>query len=202
MSKHFAMLPSSTRASHRARTSHSPFLCIRADTKARNIKVRELLDEGGVIARCSHRNICQIYGVVIDPERFCLVLEFCQGGTLARGLQDVMLSPETIVDWATQIAKGMAYLHDDNHRSVVHRDLKSNNILLSLPPLQGGSGGDAGDGDEGANGDAGPNTVENVLKISDFGLARDFSQTTKMTQEGTIAWMAPEVIRTSVENPP
>lgn len=159
------------------------------EVEARNIKVRELLDEGGVIARCSHRNICQIYGVVVDPERFCLVLEFCQGGTLARGLQDMMLSPETIADWATQVAKGMAYLHDDNHRSVVHRDLKSNNVLLSLPPLV------AGEGEEGEDA-AGPQTVGNVLKISDFGLARDFSQTTKMTQEGTIAWMAPEVIRT------
>ena len=43
--------------------------------------------------------------------------------------------------------------------------------------------------------DGGVLAAGNVLKISDFGLARDFNQTTKMTQEGTVAWMAPEVIR-------
>jgi serine/threonine protein kinase len=64
-------------------------------------------------------------------------------------------------------------------RPVVHRDLKSANILLAK---------------KGADGTV--LRTGNVLKIADFGLARDFSQTTKMTQEGTVSWMAPEVLRT------
>ena len=37
----------------------------------------------------------------------------------------------------------------------------------------------------------------NVLKITDFGLAREISATTRMSAAGTYAWMAPEVIRTN-----
>ena len=37
----------------------------------------------------------------------------------------------------------------------------------------------------------------NVLKITDFGLAREISNTTRMSAAGTYAWMAPEVIRTN-----
>ena len=38
---------------------------------------------------------------------------------------------------------------------------------------------------------------ENVLKITDFGLAREIVTTTRMSAAGTYAWMAPEVIRTN-----
>lgn len=38
---------------------------------------------------------------------------------------------------------------------------------------------------------------ENVLKITDFGLAREIMNTTRMSAAGTYAWMAPEVIRTN-----
>jgi serine/threonine protein kinase len=37
----------------------------------------------------------------------------------------------------------------------------------------------------------------NVLKITDFGLAREIKNTTRMSAAGTYAWMAPEVIRHS-----
>lgn len=37
-----------------------------------------------------------------------------------------------------------------------------------------------------------------VLKITDFGLAREWHRTTKMSAAGTYAWMAPEVIRSSM----
>ena len=36
-----------------------------------------------------------------------------------------------------------------------------------------------------------------TLKITDFGLAREINQTTKISAAGTYAWMAPEVIKTS-----
>lgn len=37
-----------------------------------------------------------------------------------------------------------------------------------------------------------------MLKITDFGLAREWHKTTKMSAAGTYAWMAPEVIRLSL----
>ena len=41
------------------------------------------------------------------------------------------------------------------------------------------------------------NLKDNVIKITDFGLAREIEHTTHMSGAGTYPWMAPEVIRTS-----
>ena len=41
------------------------------------------------------------------------------------------------------------------------------------------------------------NLMVKTLKITDFGLAREINQTTKISAAGTYAWMAPEVIKTS-----
>ena len=41
------------------------------------------------------------------------------------------------------------------------------------------------------------NIYDKTLKITDFGLAREVSKTTRMSAAGTYAWMAPEVIKTS-----
>ena len=54
------------------------------------------------------------------------------GGTLAAALRETALTPEVIIDWATQIACGMNYLHNEAPVSVVHCDLKSANVLLAL----------------------------------------------------------------------
>ncbi|XP_006033260.1 mitogen-activated protein kinase kinase kinase 11, partial [Alligator sinensis] len=83
--------------------------------------------------------------------------------------------PAVLVDWALQIARGMRYLHAV---PVIHRDLKSNNVLLAEPVDPEAPGG-------------------NTLKITDFGLAREWNRTTKMSAAGTYAWMAPEVIKSS-----
>jgi len=41
-----------------------------------------------------------------------------------------MLAPDVLVDWATQIASGMNYLHEEAKLPLVHRDLKSSNSKL------------------------------------------------------------------------
>ncbi len=67
----------------------------------------------------------------------------------------------------------MNYLHNEcPNISVVHRDLKSSNVLLAK-----------------INADGSVMTKGNVLKIADFGLARKFVNTTHMTTAGTFAWM-------------
>ncbi|XP_051568939.1 mitogen-activated protein kinase kinase kinase 20-like isoform X2 [Myxocyprinus asiaticus] len=66
------------------------------------------------------------------------------------------------------IVTGMHYLHAEAPVKVIHRDLKSRNVVL---------------------------TADNVLKICDFGASKLVSHTTHMSLVGTFPWMAPEVIQ-------
>uniref|UniRef100_A0ABD2WU86 mitogen-activated protein kinase kinase kinase n=1 Tax=Trichogramma kaykai TaxID=54128 RepID=A0ABD2WU86_9HYME len=125
-----------------------------------------------------HENIVQLEGVCLKMPNLCLVMEYARGGSLNRVLSGRKIRPDVLVDWAIQIARGMDYLHNNAPISLIHRDLKSSNVLLSEP-------------------------IENddfqykTLKITDFGLAREVYKTTRMSAAGTYAWMAPEVIKKS-----
>nr|XP_050854661.1 mitogen-activated protein kinase kinase kinase 11-like isoform X3 [Vespula vulgaris] len=125
-----------------------------------------------------HENIVQLEGVCLKMPNMCLVMEYARGGSLNRVLSGRKIRPDVLVDWAIQIARGMDYLHNKAPVSLIHRDLKSSNVLLSEP-------------------------IENddlqykTLKITDFGLAREVYKTTRMSAAGTYAWMAPEVIKKS-----
>ncbi|XP_031785514.1 uncharacterized protein LOC100117604 isoform X5 [Nasonia vitripennis] len=125
-----------------------------------------------------HENIVQLEGVCLKMPNMCLVMEYARGGSLNRVLSGRKIRPDVLVDWAIQIARGMDYLHNKAPISLIHRDLKSSNVLLSEP-------------------------IENddfqykTLKITDFGLAREVYKTTRMSAAGTYAWMAPEVIKKS-----
>lgn len=128
----------------------------------------------------NHVNVVALRGVCLTPPNLCLVMEYAAGGSLSRALQThrQALPPDVLVDWAVQIARGMLYLHEEARVMLVHRDLKSSNILIKEPI--------------GAN-----DYYGKTLKITDFGLAREISQTTMMSGAGTYAWMAPEVIKFS-----
>ncbi|XP_033896944.3 mitogen-activated protein kinase kinase kinase 9-like [Acipenser ruthenus] len=134
--------------------------------------------EAKLFAMLRHPNIMALCGVCLQEPNLCLVIEFARGGSLNRALSGKRIPPHTLVDWAVQIARGMHYLHCQAIVPIIHRDLKSSNILI-LEKVE--------------NEDLGNKT----LKITDFGLAREWHKTTKMSAAGTYAWMAPEVIRSS-----
>ncbi|XP_044072705.1 mitogen-activated protein kinase kinase kinase 20 isoform X2 [Siniperca chuatsi] len=73
-----------------------------------------------------------------------------------------------IMTWAAEIARGMHYLHSEAPFKVIHRDLKSRNVVLA---------------------------AYKVLKICDFGASKFLTHTTHMSLVGTFPWMAPEVIQ-------
>lgn len=115
----------------------------------------------------NHPNIVKFRGICNQAPVHCIIMEFCPNGQLYEVLRNGrQISPSLLVKWSMQIADGMHYLH--SHK-IIHRDLKSPNVLVG---------------------------ADDVLKISDFGTCKEFSEkSAKMTFAGTVAWMAPEVIR-------
>ncbi|XP_059609188.1 mitogen-activated protein kinase kinase kinase 13-A isoform X2 [Phlebotomus argentipes] len=131
-------------------------------------KVHDILDTDiKHLRKLDHENIIKFKGVCTSAPAYCIIMEFCPYGTLQNILKDEeVVPPARLVSWAKQIALGMQYLH--SHK-IIHRDLKSPNILI-------------GDNE--------------VVKISDFGTCREWNEiSTKMSFAGTVAWMAPEVIK-------
>ncbi|XP_061538395.1 mitogen-activated protein kinase kinase kinase 10 [Phycodurus eques] len=126
-----------------------------------------------------HPNIIALRGVCLREPNLCLVMEYARGGALNRALAGKKVPPRVLVNWAVQIATGMDYLHNQAFVPIIHRDLKSSNILILEPVERDDLSG-------------------KTLKITDFGLAREWHQTTKMSAAGTYAWMAPEVIKLSL----
>ncbi|KAK0040512.1 mitogen-activated protein kinase kinase kinase 12, partial [Biomphalaria pfeifferi] len=119
------------------------------------------------LRKLNHPNIISFKGVCTQAPCYCIIMEYCPYGQLYEVLRDGKEIPPTLVlDWAKQIASGMNYLH--SHK-IIHRDLKSPNVLVAS---------------------------NDIVKISDFGTSREWNEkSTKMSFAGTVAWMAPEVIR-------
>lgn len=138
-----------------------------------------VLQEARLFWVLQHENIVSLKGVCLEEPNLCLVMEYARGGPLNRVLSGRKIRPDILVDWAIQVAKGMAYLHVGAPLSLIHRDLKSSNVLLSEAILPDDA------------------LEDKTLKITDFGLAREVYKTTRMSAAGTYAWMPPEVIKNS-----
>ena len=154
-------------------------------------------DEAQLFQLLSHDNIVSLVGVCLEPRHLALILEFCAGGPLTNLLSGRQIAPEVLIDWSVQIACGMHYLHEVAPVPLVHRDLKSSNVLIkeavcTFHPDHNGPESD---------GCAGTPMSKLTLKISDFGLAREAYRTTRASVGGTYAWMAPEVIKASTFSP-
>ena len=132
-----------------------------------------LLEHGGkeveILASLpSHPNVLTFFGVAVSDDRLnsLIVTELAAGGSLYARLHEKVNETPTAdqsLGWAFQIASGMELLHAHN---IIHRDLKSPNVLLS----------------------------HGYVKICDFGTARHLSETYTYTkQAGTFRWMAPEI---------
>ncbi|GAM29028.1 hypothetical protein SAMD00019534_122040 [Acytostelium subglobosum LB1] len=117
-----------------------------------------------------HPNVVHFVGFCVSPK--CLVLEYVEGGSLERYLQDsqtYQFSPELRLKMAHDIAKGMCFLHQNE---ILHLDLKPQNFLVVSLSLQ----------------------APVNIKLADFGLATSSTRSFYgATVEGSFLYMSPEV---------
>uniref|UniRef100_A0ACD5VUW4 Uncharacterized protein n=1 Tax=Avena sativa TaxID=4498 RepID=A0ACD5VUW4_AVESA len=137
---------------------------------------REFRAEVDIISRVHHKNLVSLVGFCIHAEQRLLVYEYVPNKTLESHLHHG--SSRAALDWprrwkiAVGSAKGLAYLHEDCHPRIIHRDIKAANILLDY-------------------------TYE--PKVADFGLAKcqEIEQTAVSTRVmGTFGYLAPEYAAT------
>jgi serine/threonine-protein kinase len=118
--------------------------------------VQRFYTEAQHAAKLSHPNIVNIYDVGREGESYFIVMELVDGATLAEMIESDGSLPEAVaIDFAAQICNGLAYAH---RQGLLHRDIKPANVLV---------------------------TRDDVVKLSDFGIARAVTTQT-MTQPGMV----------------
>ncbi|XP_050270440.1 calcium/calmodulin-regulated receptor-like kinase 2 [Quercus robur] len=94
---------------------------------------REFQTEVSLLGRLHHRNLVNLVGYCVDKGQHMLIYEFMSNGSLANllyGEGERILSWDERLQIALDIAHGIEYLHEGAVPPVIHRDLKSANILL------------------------------------------------------------------------
>ncbi|XP_072954725.1 cold-responsive protein kinase 1-like isoform X1 [Typha angustifolia] len=134
---------------------------------------REFLNELTVISNIVHENLVQLHGCCVEGTHRILVYNYLENNSLAQTLlgsdhSNIQFNWRTRVKICIGVARGLAFLHEEVHPHIVHRDIKASNILLDkdLTPT-----------------------------ISDFGLAKLLppNMTHVSTRvAGTIGYLAPE----------
>ncbi|KAL7820682.1 protein kinase [Trichoderma gracile] len=141
-------------------------------------KMKELVaaldHEIDTMQHLDHVNIVQYLGCERKETSISIFLEYIPGGSIGSCLRKHGKFEESVVSSLTrQTLSGLAYLHREG---ILHRDLKADNILLDL---------------------------DGTCKISDFGISKKtdniYGNDKSNNMQGSVFWMAPEVIRSQNE---
>ncbi|KAL4581025.1 hypothetical protein LXL04_017231 [Taraxacum kok-saghyz] len=149
-------------------------VAVKRVSKSSKQGIKEYASEVKIISRLRHKNLVQLIGWCHEKGELLLVYKFMENGSLDSHLfeEKSLLTWETRYKIAHGLASALMYLHEDWEQCVLHRDIKSSNVML----------------------DSNFNT-----KLGDFGLAKlvDHEKGSKTTiLAGTLGYMAPECVVT------
>src|ERR1700758_2855504 len=151
---------------------------VKKDARLDTSSSERLLHEARASSSLAHPNSCTIYEVGETEGELYIVMELIEGKSLSAMIGDVGLPPESVMRYGAQIASALTRAHD---RGIIHRDLKTANIVV---------------------------TADGLVKVLDFGLAKQvgsgiFEASTRSfstvqgssSVSGTLPYMAPEILR-------
>ena len=131
-------------------------------------KIDIIRNEINIHSKLFHENIIRLYNVYEDENNINFIMEYAKNGNLFELLSlpenNKGLDEQRAFDYFIQVVNAVYYLHQNN---IIHRDIKPENILIGKKGL---------------------------LKLCDFGWAKELTLENRSTFCGTVEYMAPEIV--------
>lgn len=128
---------------------------------------QSLVAETDMLKKLNHPYLPDIVDVIEDDDRFLIVMDYIQGNSLSKAIEEYGALPQDdVIHWAKQLCDVLGYLHSQNP-PIIYRDMKPANIMLK---------------------------PDGNITLIDFGTAREFKEKNlaDTTCLGTMGYAAPE----------